>query len=167
MSAYLFKYVNRTDILFHYNPVMISVIKQVEGVRFDNNQKRWTLPTSNLSKLLEKFKECGIPYVIDVNSNSPVKTNSSVLPSSINIQPRKGLSDITNTQQQDTSRTVRVIKKNDGIIVIRLPIQTEIFHRIKHVEHTRDYEKKEMYINNISELEKVCSENGIILLKSF
>lgn len=78
MSAYLFKKVNRTDILFHYNAVMISVIKQVEGVRFDNNQKRWTLSTSNLPKLIEKFQECDIPYVIDVNTDSPPRSNIPV-----------------------------------------------------------------------------------------
>ena len=95
MSAYLFKNVNRTDILFQYNPVMISVIKPVEEVRFDNNQKRWKIPTSNLPELLEKFKECDIPYVINVKTSSPVRTNSSIVPSSsANIQLRKGLSDI-------------------------------------------------------------------------
>jgi len=168
MSAYLFKKVNRTDILFHYNPKMISVIKQVEGVRFDNIQKRWTLPTSNLQNLIEKFVECDIPYIIDVNTESPPRSNSPVLPTSVNnIQPRKIFGDITNTQQQDTSRTVRVIEKIDGSTVIKLPIQTEIYHTIKHVDHSRNYEKKEMLINNISELSKVCKENGIILQKSF
>jgi len=70
---------------------MISVIKQVEGVRFDNIQKRWTLPTSNLQNHIEKYVECDIPYTINVNKESLPRSNSPVLHTSFNIQPRKFL----------------------------------------------------------------------------
>mgnify|MGYP000008769154 CR=1 FL=1 len=145
MSAFLIKTNNTTDIIFHFNTELIQVIKQVEGVKFDNYKKRWTMPTFNFQKLTEKLHKNNIPYIVDDNTTD--------------LPKRAVFGDKTNISDNSTN-TIKVIQEDDSIR-IKLPIALASFNLIKQVEHTRDYNKKEMIKTDINSFKKVCIDNEI------
>ena len=144
MSVFLIKTNKYTEIIFHFNRSIITIIKQVDDVRFDINKKRWIVPTCDFNIIIEKLKANNIAYYIDDQT------------AITHVPAKKALNDITNTESLK-------FKMDDNLdqVYINLPIAPQLFHTIKNLSHVRDYNKNQMMIKGYAAFKKVCEDNNI------
>lgn len=128
-----------TEIHSRFNRILINDIKNVMGHYFCKIKKQWYIPNDEVENLVDIFSKKNIQCFIDIDY----------------------IESIPKICQEKTPNLVLIGERTEGKVTIKLPMEREIYFKIKPLG---EIVKNKFVIskqNNINIFEKLCSDNRI------
>lgn len=66
------------EVTFKYDPLVVDLVKNVPGRRWNPNEKKWTIPADKLGFLLAQFKGTQYESFVNISSDEHINEDSSL-----------------------------------------------------------------------------------------